>query len=129
MEQVANNTFIELLTSVGIPVFTALIGWFGAIYRTRQKKQADILDNMNDIIDQQRQYIERQQKTIERVDEKLERIGIKVDAKKKAIRKAYGCDYYRQGNDCPVLIEDDKNEDERMRVACEQCPHNDDDEN
>lgn len=116
---------METWTQIIIPILTLVAGWFGNAYRNKQKREADIIDNVQDIIKEQREYIERQQVTVERVEAKLERIGVKIDAKKRAIREAYKCEYYKKGNDCPVLIEDDKNEEERMRVACAECPHND----
>ena len=55
----------EILQNIGLPLVTGIMGWFGNMWRSRQRKDKDILDNVTQILDIQKKYIEEQQGTIE----------------------------------------------------------------
>lgn len=99
----------DILVDFGLPICTALIAWFGNAYRNKQKKEHDILDNVQQILDIQNKYIERQSKT-------LDIITAKNDKKRESIKRAYQCKI--PSEECPVLIHDaEVVEDNR----CETC--------
>lgn len=87
----------EVLINFVLPICTALIAWFGNAYRNKQKKEHDILDNVQQILDMQNQYIERQSKT-------LDIITAKNDRKRESIKRAYQCKI--PSEECPVLQHD-----------------------
>ena len=116
------NIIVDIFEKVAIPVLTLLGGWFGHMIRTKQKKEADILDNVTQILQMQKDYISQQQETISKQEEVLietrkqnRRIEAKLDKKDRAIRKANWCKFTNEGDGCPVL-----NEDERID-QCHNC--------
>ena len=41
-----DGTVIEVLERVGIPILTLFGGWFAHVFRSKQKKEQDILQNV-----------------------------------------------------------------------------------
>lgn len=87
----------EILIQVITPIALGLLGWFGNAYRNKQKKEKDILDNVQQILDIQNKYIEKQDKALTRMTARDER-------KRESIKKAYACKV--PSENCPVLIHD-----------------------
>ena len=105
-----------------LPVLTALIAWFANAYRNKQKKEHDVLDNVQRIIDLQNAHIMKAEAALEKSDRQNQRLDAKLDRKNKSIRKANNCKYTAEGDGCPVLIQEEVNE----RVydeGCRMCEH------
>lgn len=109
----------ELLTNFALPILTALIAWFGNAYRNKQKKEHDVLDNVQQIIEMQKEYISGQNKTLSDTKVMLSRINNKLDYKSASIRKAYNCKV--PSEECPVLIHESKI---KTHTDCDSCEHN-----
>lgn len=99
----------EILVQVVTPIALGLLGWFGNAYRNKQKKEKDILDNVQQILDIQNKYIEKQDKALTRMTDKDER-------KRESIKKAYGCKV--PSEECPVLIHDAQSHTEDKCATC-----------
>lgn len=94
----------EILTNFGVPVLTAMLAWFGNAYRNKQKKEHDILDNVQQIIDMQNKHIERCEATLDKREMAYKEMSHKNDQKREAIKKAYNCKV--PSEECPVLVYD-----------------------
>lgn len=110
------SIFIELLKDVGIPVLTLLGGWFGHMFRTKQKKEADILDNMKQILQVQREYIASQDAENKKTRDMNARLERKLDDKSASIRQANKCQFTAEGDGCPVL-----NHEDELAEKCKTC--------
>lgn len=95
-----------ILVDFVLPVLTAVLAWFANAYRNKQKKEKDILDNVNQIIELQKEYIAAQEETIRKARSMIEKIEKKFERKAASVRKAYGCK--TPSEECPVLISDAK---------------------
>ena len=98
----------DILQNLGLPLVTGIMGWFGNVWRSRQKKDKDILDNVTQILGLQKKYIEEQQGTIEETRAMNKRLEAKLDKKSKCIRRASKCKYTNMGDGCPVLLLEEK---------------------
>ena len=103
-----------------LPILTGLLAWFGNAYRNKQKKEGDILENVQRIIDMQNAHIERCDQMLKRRDELLQeretdyrKLDSKYEHKVKAVKEAYDCKYVSHG--CPVLLYDKAN------YGCDEC--------
>lgn len=108
-----------------LPVLTALIAWLANAYRNKQKKEHDILDNVQRIVDLQNAHIMKAEAALEKSDRQNQRLDAKLDRKNKSIRKANNCKYTNAGDGCPVLNQEEINErvyDEGCRL-CEHHPN------
>lgn len=103
-----------------LPVIMAVGGWFFGVFRTRQKKEKDVLDNVQQILDIQRSYIDEQKEELMKYraeDQRKERI---IKEKNRSIRKANGCKYTAQDGGCPVLHSEEEF-DLKDNPECENC--------
>lgn len=114
-------TVLELLKDVGIPTLTLFGGWFGHMFRTKQKKEGDILDNMKQILTMQREYIASQDSENKKTRDMNARLEKKLDDKRESIRQANKCKYTAEGEGCPVLNHEDALDD-----RCKNCELNKD---
>lgn len=108
-----------------LPVLTALIAWLANAYRNKQKKEHDVLDNVQRIIDLQNAHIIKSEQALEKSDKQNQRLDAKLDRKNKSIRKANNCKFTNEGEGCPVLNQEEINEriyDEGCRL-CEHHPN------
>lgn len=112
---------IELLERVGIPTLTLLGGWFGHMFRSKQKKESDILDNMKQILTMQREYIASQDTENKKTRDMNARLERKLDDKRESIRQANKCPHTAQGDGCPVL-----NHEDYLDEKCKTCELNKD---
>ena len=55
-----DSVVIELLERVGIPTLTLIGGWFAHVFRSKQRKEQDILSNVQQILNLQKEYIDQQ---------------------------------------------------------------------
>lgn len=104
---------LEMLRDVALPAVTAAMGWFASIWRSRQKKEKDILENVTQILEMQKSYIAEQ-------DERNRKLDRKLDDKRRSISQANWCEYVSKGGGCPVLI----HEHEFDIDSCDTCEHN-----
>jgi len=111
---------LPILQGVVLPIITAVIGWFANVWRNKQKKEKDILTNVQQILTIQKEYIAEQQGTIVETKNMNKRLEAKLDKKNKAIRKANWCKYTNAGDGCPVLNEEEKNDD-TIEPVCNAC--------
>ena len=112
--------YLEILRDIGIPILTLIGGWFAHMFRTKQKKESDILDNVKQILEMQKSYIEEQASTIKETKDMNKRLERKLDKKDRSIRKANGCRFTNEGEGCPVLNQEDKGEYDK----CDGCEYN-----
>lgn len=117
-----HSVLIQILQNVALPIVTAVIGWFAKVFRDRQKKEKDILANVEQILGIQKKFIEEQSIANEEMTKTNKRLEAKLDRKNKAIRKANWCKYTNEGDGCPVLVEEEKHD--GYATACENCKYN-----
>lgn len=110
------NILLEILRDVGIPVLTLVGGWFAHMFRTKQKKEADVLDNVQQILKLQKDYISEQDAENKKTRDMNARLERKLDEKRESIRKANKCEFTSQGDGCPVLAHEDY-----LDEKCKNC--------
>lgn len=112
----------DVLIDFLLPIITLAFGWLGSAYRNKQKKSADILDNVQTIINMQTQQMERQSRVIQRYEKQQDVLDRKFAHKVASVRKAYKCPH--PNADCPVLRHDAKWDDNLCNNDCSQCEYN-----
>ena len=112
--------YLEILRDIGVPILTLIGGWFAHLFRTKQKKEQDILSNVQQILTMQKAYIEEQAGTIKETKDMNKRLERKLDKKDKSIRKANICKFTNEGEGCPVLNQEERGEYDK----CEGCEYN-----
>jgi len=118
------NIILELLKDVGIPFLTLLGGWFAHMFRTKQKKEMDVLANVQQILTMQKEYIAEQDAENKKTRDMNARLERKLDEKREAIRQANKCQYTNEGDGCPVLVREDQLDDK-----CKNCKLKDENAN
>lgn len=113
----------DLLIEFVLPIFTALIAWLGTAYRNKQKKEGDVLDNVERIVDMQNEQIKRQDGIIDRYENKLDALEIKSAHDRESIKQAYLCKV--PSEQCPVLQYDTMWVETECHKNCAMCSHND----
>ena len=116
-----DSVYIEILRDVGIPILTLIGGWFAHLFRTKQKKEQDILANVQQILQMQKEYIADQDAENKKTRDMNARLEKKLDDKRESIRKANKCKYTNEGEGCPVLIHEDY-----LDEKCKECYLNND---
>ena len=111
-----DGVVIEVLEQVGIPALTAIGGWFASVWRNKQRKENDILQNVTQILQFQKDYIAEQDKENRKTRDMNARLEKKLDDKRESIRKANKCQYTNEGDGCPVLRHEDELDDK-----CKEC--------
>jgi hypothetical protein len=111
-----DGVVIEVLERFGIPALTAIGGWFASVWRNKQKKENDILQNVTQILQFQKDYIAEQDKENRKTRDMNARLEKKLDDKRESIRKANKCQYTNEGDGCPVLRHEDELDDK-----CKEC--------
>lgn len=121
--------WVDLLKSVALPIVTGFLGWVYSKYRNKEQKESDIIANFNAMRDADREFIEEARADLKaaRVD-LLEsrninkRLEAKLDRKNKSVRQANKCKYTMEGDGCPVLAQEEKNE-HCYDIECAKCEH------
>ena len=106
----------EVFQKVIIPILTLLGGWFGHLWRTKQKKEKDILDNVMQIMKIQKDYIADQDSENKKTRDINMRLERKLNEKRESIRKANYCKYTATDEGCPVL-----NHEDYLDEKCKDC--------
>lgn len=114
----------DILERVGVPILTLLGGWFGHMIRTKQKKEADILENVMQILKMQKEYITDQDEENRKTREYNRHLEHKLDDKRASISRANKCKYTNEDEGCPVLIHE-----EQLDEKCKHCEFKDRDDN
>lgn len=110
---------LELLKDVGLPALGIIGGWFAHLFRSRQKKEQDILANVEQILKIQKDYIASQDEENKKTRNMNARLEKKLDDKRESIRKANKCQYTAVGDGCPVLRHEDE-----LDEKCKNCTLN-----
>lgn len=110
------NILLEILKDVGIPVLSLIGGWFAHLFRSRQKREGDILENVQQILQMQKDYIADQDVQNKKNCDMIARLERKLDDKRESIRKANKCKYTAEGDGCPVLKHEDY-----LDEKCQNC--------
>lgn len=110
---------VEILERVGVPILTLFGGWFAHLFRTKQKKEQDILQNVMQILDLQKKYIADQDSENKKTRDVNMRLERKLDDKRDSIRQANKCKYTAEGDGCPVLKHEDL-----LDERCKTCTLN-----
>ena len=116
------NILIEIMEKVGIPLLTLIGGWFLHLWRSRQKKQQDILANVQQILQMQKDYIADQDTQNKKNCDMIARLERKLDEKRESIRQANKCPHTVSEAGCPVLIHEDY-----LDEKCKNCNYKEED--
>lgn len=112
----------HIALNIGLPVATLFAGWFGQAWRSKQKKDADQLENTQQILNIQKDYIADQQEVLIETRANNRRLEKKLDRKNRSISKANKCRYTSEGDGCPVLNNEDLESDrEHEQDDCDNC--------
>lgn len=112
----STNIYIEIFKDVLLPLITLVGGWFAHLFRSRQKKEADLLENVQQILTMQKSYIAEQDSQNKKNCDMIARLERKLDDKREAIRQANKCKYTVSEDGCPVLIHEDY-----LDEKCKEC--------
>lgn len=115
-----DTALIDGFERVLLPIITLLGGWFGHLFRSKQKKESDILDNVKQILVLQKSYIEEQASMLKETKDMNRRLEKKLDKKDRSIRRANICKFTSEGDGCPVLSSEEKYETD----YCADCAYN-----
>jgi hypothetical protein len=105
-----------------LPIVMGVVGWLGSAYRSKQKKEGDILDNVQRIIDIQDAHIKKSEEALAKSENLNKRLEAKLDRKSKSVRAANKCKYTNEGEGCPVINQEEKNE-HCYDIECANCEH------
>ena len=97
------SIIVDIMRDVALPIVTAIIGWFASIWRSKQKKEKDVLENVTQILDMQKTYIADQDEENRKTRDLNRLLEKKLDDKRESIRRANHCRYTAEGDGCPVL--------------------------
>ena len=86
----------DIFLQIATPLTAGVLGWLTSAYRNKQKRENDIIDNIQRILDIQDKKITEQDKRIGAIESENRQF-------RWIIRQAYGCK--TANNDCPVLSE------------------------
>lgn len=107
---------VAILRDVALPAFTAIVGWFASVWRSKQKKENDVLQNVTQILEMQKKYIAEQDEENRKTRDTNRLLAKKLDDKRESIRRANHCKYTAEGDGCPVLAHEDELDDQ-----CKNC--------
>lgn len=124
MEELTNSIWAggDLFYKVVVPILSGFLGWVYSTYRNRQKKEHDILDNIERVLALQDAHVQKTEKALERSDKLNQRLEAKLDRKSKSVRAANRCMYTNEGDGCPVLNQEELNE-HVYQQDCSTCEY------
>jgi hypothetical protein len=114
--------WMGIVEKVVYPIIAGFLGWIYSKYRTRQEREKSILDNVQVVIDMLSTQLTKMEETQKKSDNINQRLEAKLDRKNKSIRQANKCPYTTQGDGCPVLAQEEKNE-HCYDLDCQKCEH------
>ena len=111
-----------------LPIIMGIAGWLGNGYRNKQKKESDIITNFKAMRDADREFIEECRKDLKESRDMNKRLEAKYNRKCKSVRAANKCKFTNEGDGCPVLEQEDKNE-RIYDIECANCQNINEQEN
>ena len=96
---------VDVLATYIMPAVSAATGWFANAWRNRQKKDADVLQNVEQIIQLQRTYIEDQKTRLAEFGDAMQRMERRLESRERSIMKARNCRIVKTDDDCVVLAD------------------------
>lgn len=112
----------EVVYKVLMPLLTAFLGWIYSSYRNKQKKESDIIANFKETLAADRTFILECREDLKKSRDINKRLEAKLDRKNKSVRQANKCPYTAEGDGCPVLLQEEKNE-LCYDADCLKCEH------
>ena len=103
-----------------LPIVMGVVGWLGSAYRNKQKKENDIIANFQLMRDADKEFMTDLKTELVESKNMRKRLEAKLDRKNKSIRKANSCPHTIEGDGCPVLNQEEKNE---QIYDCDTCEH------
>lgn len=111
-----------IFTYIVSPIVGGVIGWLSSAYRNKQKKERDIISNFKEMRDADREFILECRADLKESRDLNKRLEAKYNRKCKSVRAANKCKFTSEGEGCPVLAQEEKNE--RIYDAeCSNCEH------
>lgn len=117
----------DLWFQIALPIVSGVVGWATNAYRNAQKKESDIISNFQAMRDADREFIEECRADLKEARDMNKRLEAKYNRKSKSVRAANRCKYTNEGDGCPVLVQEEKNE-HCYGIDCSSCAHNKDNE-
>lgn len=111
-----SSMIMDFAEKLVLPFLTLIGGWFAHLVRSRQKKEQDILANVQQILQMQKEYIADQDAENKKTRDMNARLERKLDDKRESIRQANKCPHTADDNGCPVLIHEDY-----LDEKCKEC--------
>lgn len=111
-----------------LPIIMGIAGWLGNGYRNKQKKESDIITNFKAMRDADREFIEECRKDLKESRDMNKRLEAKYNRKCKSVRAANKCKFTNEGDGCPVLEQEDRNE-RIYDIECANCQNINEQEN
>ena len=112
-----------------LPMVMGIAGWLGNGYRNKQKKESDIITNFQAMRDADREFILECREDLKEARKDLKesrdinkRLEAKYNRKCKSVRAANRCRFTNEGDGCPVLEQEEKNE-HIYDIDCSKCEH------
>lgn len=120
---------LDITKTIALPILTGFLGWVYSKYRNKEQKESDIIANFNAMRDADREFIEEARIDLKAARTDLlesrnmnKRLEAKLDRKSKSVRQANKCKFTMEGDGCPVLAQEEKNE-YCYDVECSKCEH------
>lgn len=110
----------DVWLQIALPVVTGVVGWATNAYRNAQKKENDTIANFQLMRDADKEFMTDLKNELVESKNMRKRLEAKLDRKNKSIRKANSCPHTVEGDGCPVLNQEEKNE---QIYDCENCEH------
>ena len=117
-----------MLVDFVLPIIMGVAGWLGNGYRNKQKKESDIITNFKAMRDADREFIEECRKDLKESRDMNKRLEAKYNRKCKSVRAANKCKFTNEGDGCPVLEQEDRNE-RIYDIECANCQNINEQEN
>lgn len=118
----------EVWLQVALPIVTGIVGWATNAYRNAQKKESDIITNFQAMRDADREFIEECRADLKESRDMNKRLEAKYNRKCKSVRAANKCKFTNEGDGCPVLEQEDRNE-RIYDVDCANCQQSNEENN
>ena len=110
----------DLWLQIALPVVTGVVGWATNAWRNAQKKENDTIANFQLMRDADKEFMTDLKNELVESKNMRKRLEAKLDRKNKSIRKANSCPHTIEGDGCPVLNQEEMNE---QLYDCESCEH------
>ena len=112
----------EVWLQIALPVVTGIVGWATNAWRNAQKKENETIANFQLMRDADKEFMTDLKNELIESKKMRQRLEAKLDRKNKSIRKANNCPHTNEGQGCPVLVQEERNE-HIYEIDCENCKH------